>query len=109
MRATVDEFRLAEVYSDAQLVRHSRAHVARTREALFFLHMQLDGESVTRQHGREARLQPGNFTLADNSRPYEIHFGGPDSRQPEAPGCAGGKSKRVLSQSTQSAPRTHSE
>jgi AraC-like DNA-binding protein len=77
-RAAVENFLLAEVYSDAQRVRHSRAHVARTRQAMFFLHMQLDGESVTRQDGREAHLQPGDFTLADNSRPYEIAFAGPN-------------------------------
>jgi len=77
-RAAVENFVLAEVYSDAQLVRHSRSHVARTRQSMFFLHMQLDGESVTRQDGREARLQPGDFTLADNSRPYEIEFNGPN-------------------------------
>lgn len=77
-RAAVEDFRLAEVYSDAQLVRHSRSHVARTRQAMFFLHMQLDGASVTRQDGREARLQPGDFTLADNTRPYEIAFSGPN-------------------------------
>jgi AraC-like DNA-binding protein len=77
-RAAVESFLLAEVYSDAQLVRHSRSHVARTQQNMFFLHMQLDGESITRQDGREARLQPGDFTLADNSRPYEIAFSGPN-------------------------------
>ena len=53
-RTKVDEITAAEVYSEAQLVRHSRSHVARTREAVFFLHMQLEGESINRQDGREA-------------------------------------------------------
>jgi AraC-like DNA-binding protein len=73
-RTKVDEITAAEVYSEAQLVRHSRSHVARTREAVFFLHMQLEGESINRQDGREARLGPGDFTLCDNTRPYEMLF-----------------------------------
>jgi AraC-like DNA-binding protein len=59
-------------------VRHSRAHVANTREALFFLHLQLEGESVSRQDGREAALRAGDFTLCDSTRQYEIAFDGPN-------------------------------
>lgn len=77
-RTKVGEFRVAEVYSDAQHVRHSRALVARTRTAMFFLHMQLEGESVNRQDGREAHLRPGDFTLCDTTRPYEILFDQPN-------------------------------
>jgi AraC-like DNA-binding protein len=75
-RAAVGELTLAEVYSDAQLVRHSRAHVARTRSSLFFLHLQMEGESVNRQDGREASLRAGDFTLCDSTRHFEIDFGG---------------------------------
>lgn len=77
-RTKVGEFRVAEVYSDPQHVRHSRALVARTRAAMFFLHMQLDGESLNRQDGREAHLLPGDFTLCDTTRPYEILFEKPN-------------------------------
>jgi AraC-like DNA-binding protein len=77
-RTKVGEFRVAEVYSDPQHVRHSRALVARTRAAMFFLHMQLDGESLNRQDGREAHLLPGDFTLCDTTRPYEILFDKPN-------------------------------
>src|SRR5215475_14127474 len=68
------DMRLGEVYSDAQMVRHLRAHVARTRAAMFFLQMQLEGESINRQDGREAKLAPGDFTLCDTTRPYEMQF-----------------------------------
>jgi AraC-like DNA-binding protein len=77
-RTGLGEIRLAEVYSDAQTVRHLRTHAARSRGATFFLHMQLDGESVNRQDGREAQLGPGDFTLCDTARPYEILFRGPN-------------------------------
>jgi AraC-like DNA-binding protein len=77
-RSRVGELTVAEVYSDAQIVRHTRAHVARSRVAMFFVHLQLEGESVTRQDGRNAHLNPGDFTLADTQRPYEIQFDGPN-------------------------------
>jgi len=77
-RTTVGEISVAEVYSDAQVVLHTRSHVARTRRSMFFIHMQLEGESVNRQDGREARLAPGDFTLCDTTRPYEIHFDAPN-------------------------------
>ena len=67
---------LAEVYSDAQIVRHSRSHVARTKDSMFFLHLQLEGESVSRQDGRESLLRVGDFTLCDSTRRYEMIFTG---------------------------------
>ena len=77
-RTRVGELSVAEVFSDAQIVRHSRSHVARSRLSMFFMHMQLEGESMSRQDGREARLAPGDFTLCDTNRPYEIHFNAPN-------------------------------
>jgi AraC family transcriptional activator of tynA and feaB len=75
-RAAIGDMTLAEVYSEAQIVRHSRAHVARTRNSLFFLHLQMEGESISRQDGREAYLKAGDFTLCDSTRHYEIVFPG---------------------------------
>jgi len=78
VRGTLGELSVAEVYSDAQIVRHSRSHVARTKNALFFLHLQLEGESISRQDGRETFLQAGDFTLCDSTRRYDIVFTGPN-------------------------------
>jgi AraC-like DNA-binding protein len=75
-RTKLGDIRLGEVYSDPQTVRHLRSHVARTRAAMFFLQMQLEGDSVNRQDGREAKLGPGDFTLCDTTRPYEMLFEG---------------------------------
>ena len=75
-RGTIGDMTLAEVYSDAQIVRHSRSHVARTKDAVFFLHLQLEGESVSRQDGRESLLRAGDFTLCDSTRRYEMVFTG---------------------------------
>jgi AraC-like DNA-binding protein len=74
IRGSIGDMSVAEVYSDAQIVRHSRSHVARTKDAMFFLHLQLEGESISRQDGRESHLHAGDFTLCDSTRRYEMVF-----------------------------------
>jgi len=71
-RLSLGEITLAEVYSEPQIVRHSRSHVARTRNSMFFLHLMLEGSSINRQDGREAHLACGDFTLCDSTRQYDI-------------------------------------
>ena len=73
-RACKGRVRVAEICSGPQVVRHSREHVTSTRLHMHFLHLQAEGESVNRQDQREARLGPGDITICDNSRPYEIAF-----------------------------------
>jgi AraC-like DNA-binding protein len=77
-RTRFGELSVAEVFSDAQIVRHSRSHVARSQLSMFFIHLQLEGRSVSRQDGREAPLRVGDFTLCDTNRPYEIEFDAPN-------------------------------
>jgi AraC-like DNA-binding protein len=78
LHGSVGDMTLSEVYSDAQIVRHSRSHVARTKNSMFFLHLQLEGESISRQDGRESHLHTGDFTLCDSTRRYEMVFTGPN-------------------------------
>lgn len=77
-RTTNGTIRIAEVYSDPQIVRHTCSQVARTGSQIHFLHLQLEGESVNRQDQREARLLPGDMTICNNGRPYEIVFEKPN-------------------------------
>lgn len=73
-RTQVGDIRLAEARSEPAVVHHSRQHVARAREALYLLCLQLDGISVTRHQGRDSALHYGDFHLLDSSRPYELAF-----------------------------------
>ena len=73
-RTQIGAIRLAEARSEPAVVRHSRQHVARTREALYMLCLQLDGVSINRQQGRESVLRYGDFHLLDSTRPYEVSF-----------------------------------
>jgi AraC-like DNA-binding protein len=70
----IDLLRMAMIRSSPAVVRHAREHVARTREALFFLKIQLQGCSRYMQDGRVAELQAGDFTLMDSTRPYQLTF-----------------------------------
>jgi len=71
-RMEVGEMRAVEVFSHGARVKRSPAHVARSAETAFLLELQLDGASATRQGGREACLEPGDFTLLDSARPFEV-------------------------------------
>ena len=93
-RTWVGDMSLAEVSSDAQVVRHSRAHVARTRNELFFLLLQLEGECQFRQGGREAPLKSGDFALCDSTRHYEIDF--PDANRMLVLGIPDAKLRRHI-------------
>ena len=74
IRTRVDCLWMGLVHSSPAVVHHAREHVARTREALFFLQIQLQGSSRFSQDGREAELQSGDFVLLDSTRPYHMSF-----------------------------------
>ncbi len=63
-----------ELKSDAAVVRHSRAHVARSSGAYFLARFQLDNESVCSQGGEDVHLRAGDFSLCDTARPYQLAF-----------------------------------
>jgi len=71
-RLGLGDVRIAEIVSDPVTVFHSRAHIARSPEPVYLLRMQLAGESWTRQAGRDVHLRPGDFTLCDAARPFQI-------------------------------------
>jgi AraC family transcriptional regulator, positive regulator of tynA and feaB len=77
-RTGVGNLWVAQMYSSASVVHHGREHVARTREELFFLKIQLQGSARLAQDGREASLQAGDFTLMDSTRPYHMTFDAPN-------------------------------
>jgi AraC-like DNA-binding protein len=59
--------------------RRARTHpflAFETRAPEFHLRLQLEGQSTLRQDGREAALQPGEFTMCDARRPWELDLEG---------------------------------
>jgi AraC-like DNA-binding protein len=77
-RTVVGELPISEFNSSPARIEHTSAHVARTRHALYFFHLQLTGTGLYRQGGRESRLQQGDFTLLYSLRPYQMVFEEPN-------------------------------
>ena len=73
-RTRVDCLFAGLVRSSPGVVHHTREHVARTSEPLFFLQIQVEGTSHVAQDGREVALQIGDFVLLDSTRPYHMCF-----------------------------------
>jgi len=78
-RAELASIRAIDISCRGARVHRSAAHVARISEAIFLLDLQLQGESVVKQGGREARLRPGDFVLTDSTRPHQVVFDAPVS------------------------------
>ena len=65
---------VAAVTSSPLDVYRRRPDIARAGDAAYLVKVQVQGESLIRQRGREAHLRPGDFTLCLSSEPYELHF-----------------------------------
>ena len=76
-RTPIADLSIGEISSDGQLAHHARTQFSTPRPSLFFLHVQLEGESVNRQGGRQAALKAGDFTLCDGTRRFDAAFAGP--------------------------------
>jgi AraC-like DNA-binding protein len=79
IRADIGDLRFVEFHSDAAVVRRSRAHIARSSGTDYLIRLQLHCESVCSQGGEEVRLGPGDFSLCDTARPYQLAFNRPVS------------------------------
>ncbi len=79
IRADIGDLRFVELNSDAAVVRHSRAHIARSAGAYYLIRFQLCSESVCSQGGEDVRLRAGDFALCDTARPYQLAFNRPVS------------------------------
>jgi len=67
-----------EVLGEPHLVRRSRSG---DEDGSLLVSVQLRGNCVVKQDGREAVLQPGDMALYDASRPYDLIFPSGDHRQ----------------------------
>ncbi len=64
----------AAIKSSPLDVYRRRTDIARASESSYLVKIQVQGESLVQQLGREAHLTPGDFTLCQSSVPYELHF-----------------------------------
>jgi len=73
-RARLGDLRIGSLLTSACHVEHTSEHVRQTVAPYFFLQMQVEGETLHAQGGREVRLRPGDFALLDNTRPYNTEM-----------------------------------
>lgn len=71
------ELQVTRVVADPSRVDHSLHQVAKSTQDVQLLHLQLAGTSSNIQCGREAVLQPGDFTICDSTQPYLLTFNQP--------------------------------
>ncbi len=74
-RATLGELGIIEVDSlGLSYAAVTARNIANEDDGVFLLGLQLEGSATVIQDGREATLQPGDFTLLDAQRPYTSHY-----------------------------------
>jgi AraC-like DNA-binding protein len=72
--AQCDEMHFSRVCADGQRVDRTRSRIRRAREEIVLVSVQLRGNGIVAQDGREARLEPGDFACYDSTRPYTLSF-----------------------------------
>ncbi len=75
--ADLGRLKISEIRSTPTIVRHSRQHVAMSREPQYLVGLQLEGAHCFRQSGRETLLREGDFAVFDSTLPFEILTTGP--------------------------------
>jgi AraC family transcriptional regulator, positive regulator of tynA and feaB len=65
---------VSTIESDQQSVTRTHDQVQRQRGDVYFLNLPFTEGSSACQGGRTARLSPGDFTIVDGSRPFDLNF-----------------------------------
>lgn len=68
------DVRVADVTSKAQTVHRGRQEISRVPDEFFFANLQLAGECLVRQDGRESIIKAGDFYVVDTTREYDLVF-----------------------------------
>lgn len=74
VRRQFGEVGFAAVKTSPLDVYRRRNHIGKADDAAYLVKVQVEGEAMVSQSGREAHLRPGDFTLCLSSEPYELHF-----------------------------------
>ena len=71
---TIGGLGISSITTDAYDVFRTDKSIAKSAADDFLVSVQTKGSSVIRQLGREAVLNPGDFTIYDSAVPYHLHF-----------------------------------
>ena len=73
-RLDLDNLRMVEVCAGNSVVTNGK--VRASDDTVYLARIALSGQVTLIQHDREARLEPGDFTLCDAGAPYQLSFCG---------------------------------
>ncbi|WP_172331896.1 helix-turn-helix domain-containing protein [Mangrovicoccus sp. HB161399] len=79
--APLSELNVTTIASGRQKIYRRRQEIRKDCDAVCFLNLQLRGQSRMVQFGREALLQPGDFSLVDSTEPYLVDYCSDDWEQ----------------------------
>ena len=65
---------ISSITTDGYDVFRTKSAIAGSKTDDFLVSVQTKGSSIIRQLGREAVLNPGDFTIYDSTAPYHLHF-----------------------------------
>lgn len=65
---------MVDATSEPACNNHMKKLIAGSTERMFVVHLQKWGQSISSQDGREALLHPGDFTLCDTARQFDVSF-----------------------------------
>lgn len=68
---------LSDISSTRSVITRESRYIHPNGDNLFQINFQLEGAGTVIQDGREAVTRPGEVTIYDSSRPYEMRFDGP--------------------------------
>jgi AraC-like DNA-binding protein len=71
---TLLDVRVADVSSKAQSVYRGAPEIRRIPSEYYFANLQLAGECLVRQDGREVLIRQGDFYVVDTTRQYDLIF-----------------------------------
>lgn len=74
IHGTIADLPVAEVASTQLRVVRAERFISSTAEDFYKVNFHLQGQGTLQQRGRTVWLQPGDWTIYDNSQPYELNF-----------------------------------
>ncbi|MBL4869474.1 MAG: helix-turn-helix domain-containing protein [Robiginitomaculum sp.] len=72
--AQIGALSFSKVSASRSNVYHTKKHIAKTKERVYLLHLQLKEQSFNSQFGKGSLLEEGDFTLVDSTMPYSVKF-----------------------------------
>jgi len=76
-RPNAASVRLSRVISTRQVTERAACHLRSDPQEVLLVAVQIAGEGIIEQDGRQSRLQVGDFGFYDTTRPYRLAFEGP--------------------------------